>query len=478
MPRIPDDGLTLADFRKLSSPPCNPAIRISQSMAWYRDALYVGTGRGLLRGPLRTDKAWRRQRSADVSLDAFGAEVWRFEPPSKRWRQVYSSPLVASAISERHARDRSIRAQVVWQGTDDEAPALYLAAGSLEGQVILLRSSDGEVFSDCGPPGLGQGDADIASLRTLCPWRGWLHTSPTGKNRGRGMVDDNEAAIPVVFASRNPARGDWRAASSPGFGDPDNLAVNELVVFQDCLYAATVNRRRGFQVWKVVDSHRLPYRWEKIIDQGAWRGPASPIPACLHGFGDYLYLGTAFDRQGPGGADRFAPFAPELLRIAADDSWELLAGEPRCTPHGLKRPLSGQRPGFNNPFTQAFWRLAAYQGWLYLGATDWRFRPNYLPRPGRPRPDLSEARLNFLRTHTESYAGEFGLWRSRDGRNWTAVTTAGFGDGLPYYGIRELTATPHGLFLALASFRSGTLGGGLLLWWGGPPVTCDSVANP
>lgn len=463
---VAESGLERQDFQCLPRPAFNPAIRISQSMAWFRGRLFVGCGRG----PLKQRGMGQRRRwlaqGAQGDLDRYGAEIWSFEPVRGTWNRVYQSPLVNQGNGG-HARDRSARASCVFPGPGGTGtkPALYFAMGSLSGNVVLTRSCDGESFEDCGPPALGVPDADIASLRNLCEWQGRLYTSPVGKNRGRGMADDNVGDLPMVFVSEDPCGSAWTPVSDPGFGDPDNESVNEIAVCGGHLYAATLNRRSGFQVWKAGESPEgRPGTWTKVLDQGAWRGPDSPVPAALYSFNDALYIGTGLQRQGRGGADAFGPVAPELIRLWPDDSWDLLVGEQRFTPHGLKRPLSGYGPGFDNLFAQALWRFAAFEGSLYVGTSDWRFWPSYLPRGEHQRPDLSDRQLHRLTRETDAWRGEYGLWRSRDGVSWTPVTTEGFGDSPHQYGIREITPTPQGLFIATACANARG-GGGFELWW-------------
>lgn len=429
-----DHGLTRNDFRRITLPELPPELRISQSVAWYADRLYVGLGRGPLSGP-----------GSAGSDPAVGARLLRLAPDGGGAEEVWRSPVGAGT-----ARDRSIRAMAVHEG------ALVCAAGSLAGQVVMLRSDDGLHFAEWGEPGLGQGDADIASVRSLVAFQGRLHTSPTGKNRGRGMADDNLTDLPVVFAAN--AEGSWLAASEPGFGDAANLSINELAVFGGCLYAATYNPTRGFQLWKTAGGE-LPYRWVKVIDRGAWRHAANPVPAAMHAHGDSLYIGTGVQRQGREGIDRLGPIAPELIRIGADDRWELVCGEPRATPDGLRLPVSGHGPGFDQPYTQTFWRFASHGGQLYLGTSDWRLFPTYL----RGRADISVRRLQRLESDTGGYAGEYCLWQSRDGRDWNAVTTEGLGGGRNHYGIRELLSTPAGLIASAASHGKGG-GSDLALW--------------
>ena len=471
----PGPALAREQFREISPADLNAAARTSQSMLWFRDALILGTGRqplgflGRYTGQMRQspDAAAGQRRRYIGQADRHetqGAQIWRFDPTTEQWSHVYDSPIVTGGDGRQRARDRSIRAAGIFQGPGDIEPALYLGVGSLEGRVVMLRSQDGIHFDECRETGLGlPEDADVPSVRCLCSLGARLYTSPTGKNYGRGMLDDNMTDFPMVFATDDPMQGHWTPVSAPGFGDPENLSVNELAAFNGALYAATLNPTSGFQVWKARPEGSAPLQWTKIIDRGAWRGPASSIPASMFRYRDALYVGTGIQRQGRNGRDRYGPFPGELIRIYQDDSWDLVVGDPRPTPHGLKRPVSGLTAGFGDLFTHAFWRMAEFAGHLYLGTSEWRFLPTYL----RNRGDLSEARLEYLRSETDAYVpGHFSLWRSPDGDSWSPVTRTGFGGNPNNYGIRELAASAHGLFVAPTATQSRDSGGGLEIWWG------------
>jgi hypothetical protein len=121
------------------------------------------------------------------------------------------------------------------------------------------------------------------------------------------------------------------------------------------------------------------------------------------------------------------------MRIYPDDSWDIITGSPRFTPHGLKRPISGLTGGFGDRYLYNFWRFAIQDETLYLGTSGWKWMPTYL----RNRGDLSDAQLQRLRAETEDYhPGEYSLWCTDDGVNWEAITTTGFPGSRNNYGIR------------------------------------------
>lgn len=469
--------LAIDDFRQIEcSGFANSSIRTSQAMTWYKGYLFVGTGGGpwrpmglsheaLVERPLLSHLATKLQEQRRSEREV-GTQIWRFDPRNEEWKEVYTTPWIVGINGEELPRDRGVRARAVFQGKADAEPALYFGVGSMEGQVVILRSSDGETFTESREKGLGLGNADVPSIRTLCELNGKLYTSPVGKNHDRGLLDDIRTDFPLVFESEDPYLGQWRPVSGPGFNDPTNLSIDEMAAFQGCLYAGTHNPREGYQIWKTDAMGEPPYLWRKIIDKGAYRGGINSVPVSMCVFGGTLYVGSGLEEQGRGHTDSYGPYAAELIRIHPDDSWDLIVGQQRFTPDGFKKPLSGMGPGFDDEFCQAFWRMVEYEGWLYLGTSDWRFFPAYLPRAGRQRMDLSDARLRYLEEHTQAYAGEFGLWCSADGVMWQAVTERGFSGNPNTYGIRELTPSPNGFFVATTSTKSARWGGGPEIWWG------------
>jgi hypothetical protein len=457
------------DFELLRIPYLNPSIRTSQAMAWFGGLVILGTGRAPLGFLGRfTGKEGGRLgsgRSQAGSRDEDGAQVVVFNPESGEWALAYESPIVEGRDGKARARDRSVRAALVCQTAADSKPVLYLGVGSLERNVVFLRSEDGLSYTEC--PGSGFNiDGDLPSVRTMVCHEGRLFCTPTGKNYTRGIYDDNMTDHPIVFETRDPMSGEWTATNEPGFGDPENKSINEMAIFNDHLYAGTLNPRFGYQVWRAELRGKPPYRWRQVIANGAWGGAGYSIPPAMVVFNGALYVSGAIQRQGKEGLHRFGPFPGEMIRIWPDDSWELVTGAPRFTPHGFKRPITGLEGGLGDRYTHAFWRTAIFDNTLYVGTAEWRWAPTYLS----DRPDLSPAQESRLRADTNAYVpGSFAVWRTRDGESWEAVTRTGFTDSSRHnYGIREMISTPHGLFVAPTATLGGIAGGGLELWWGRP----------
>jgi hypothetical protein len=438
------------DFVQIAEPGFgDPRNAAAHSMAWFQGRLYVGTThfakdpsastRDRFVRPERGFAGRGRDRefgadlgSRDQAEVSHGrAKILSYDPAVDEWRDVSPGGSDSSA-------DEGYRGMVVFRGSGDDAPALYASANSSRGSSIL-RSAGGERFVRTTRPKVSGVTAGW-SFRSLVPHRGHLHTTPMGRVSD-ATAHHTSASTPVVVATNDPVDGSWRLVSELGFGDPDNVSIFELATFRGYLYAGTFNPHTGFQVWKTRAEGR-EYAWERVISAGAYRGIANEAVVSMVPFGGALYVGTGIDGVGHDRAyDAGCP--AELIRIHPDDSWDLVVGQPRRTPDGLKVPLSGMGPGFDNRFNSVIWRMTQHDGWLYLGTCDW----SSFFATGQ-----SGRRTGVLRRLVERNAG-FDLWRSADGANWELVTGVGFGNPRNC-GLRTMASTPAGLFLGTVTLRS------------------------
>jgi hypothetical protein len=436
----------------------DPLNAYAHTMTWFQDHLYVGTTRAnlcMLKGnnpPLY--HCWPVKCPDDVYELDRRAQIWRYNPRTQEWQQVFVSPMVRGNNGQKVPRDIGYRGMTVFRGTNDEAPALYVCSwsASRSGKApVIMRSEDGINFTPVSGP---KGDPTLTTYRTLFPFKGRLYTSPTGKALGwRDYVSQganaNISGIPVILESSDPASETWRPVSKPGFGDPANITIFEMASFNGFLYAGTLNPTSGCQIWKTQAEGPAPYRWTKVISEGAYRGPLNEAAVSMCVFGDALYVGSGIQ---DGGYDReydVGPGSAELIRLYPDDTWELLVGEARKTPRRFKRPLSGFGPGFDSGFNGYFWRMAEFEGFLYLGTFNWSVLLPYL-KPQRSG-EIGERLVRWIGIdNLVNFEGGFDLFRSHNGVHWTPVTTSGFGN--PYnLGARTMVGTPYGLFVGTAN---------------------------
>mgnify|MGYP003927844485 CR=1 FL=1 len=453
-------GLTASDFEKISSNGFgDPYNAYPHSMAWYRDRLYVGTTRACLafRGrfmaetdPTQLGQIWPVRIPEGLSDIDLRGEIWCFDPATREWTRVYQSPMVKGLGGFDVPLSVGFRAMAVYQGENDTTPALYAPTwGTHQNpEAVMLRSLDGRTFEVVSKPGLGFPDPfKPRAVRGLLPFKGWLFSAPAvGPKRGQ----PNTSGVAVVLCTKNPAGGRWEIAGEPFFENPNNLTVFHMAIFNDHLYAGTLNIHQGFEVWKTRVEGNPPFRWKRVIVRGAYRGKNNQIAISLYPFKGCLYVGSAVQTGGYDRENHVGPTAAEIIRIHPDDSWDLVVGDARMTPDGLKIPISGLPTGFDNPFCGYLWCMCEHEGWLYAGTFDWLTFLRYSAF-GERLPDFFK---NMLR-HVDidrlvATRGGFTLWRTRDGLHWRPVTLNGFGN--PYnYGVRTMVSTVHGLFVGAAN---------------------------
>ena len=276
---------------------------------------------------------------------------------------------------------------------------------------------------------------------------GRVHTSPTGSNVA-GQAMDSVGSETVIYCSDDLQTGVWKAACSEGFGDPNNLTVFEMGTFNGHLYAGTVNPQ-GLQLWKTNGEGGPPYQWKKVLTEGAFRGPLNEVVVSMCEFRGALYVGTGIVNGGYHRANRVGPGAAEVLRVWPDDSWELIVGQSRNTPEGMKLPLSGHSAGFDNIFGGYVWRMCVHGEYLYAGTYSWANMLPYLPFNMWPEDVLRMINIWGIDYLQREYGG-VGLFRTHDGVRWEPVTRSGFENKFNW-GIRNFASTPYGLFVGTAN---------------------------
>jgi len=381
----------------------------------------------------------------------------------------------------------------VFQGSSDSSPALYTCnwTPSRTGRsALIMRSTNGINFRPVLKPG---NDSTLNTYRALRAFNGRLYTSPAGRTSGwEGTAyqgaDSNMCNAGVVLESSDPESQPWRQVSDLGFGDPSNVTLFEMVAFNGFLYVGTMNPTHGFQIWKGALAVGPPYKWTRVITNGAYRGKLNQIALSLCVFNNALYVGSGIQDGGYDRTNKVGPAAAELIRIHPDDSWDLIVGEPRRTAFGLKVPLSGMGPGFDDFFNGYIWRMAVHEGWLYAGTYNWSIFLPYSRLDHWPPMMRDRANQVGIDNLVNQHSG-FDLWRSRNGVNWTPVSLNGFGN--PYnYGVRTLESTPFGLFVGTANpfgpevavktkkgweYRPNARGG-TEIWLGAPALAMDHQA--
>ena len=441
-------GKSIYDFKLIARNGFGDGINAyAHSMAWFKGCLYVATTRGnfpLMKAklPIALD-VWPvecPQNPFDLDLRA---EIWRYEPLEETWKRVYKAPTIIGTDGKKIPRELGYRGMLVYpQG--GESPCLYVSTWCpAKGPgPIILRSEDGKTFTPSCEPGLL--GLPVTTIRTMTEFKGKLYTTPAGSRGG----NPNVSAHSIVYESKNPAKGLWEPVSDFGFGDPGNKTVFEMAGLGDHLYVGTFNLE-GFQVWRTTTEGVSPYKWERIIEKGAYRGPLNQCVLSMYPFKGSLYVGSSIQGGGIDKQNNIGPAPPELIRIHPDGSWDLIVGEARNTPVGFKKALSGYLPGYDNFFNGYFWRMCEHDGWLYMSTFDWSGMLGYAQQDSWPKPFVNLMEKLGAQFIFDNHGG-FDLYRSFDGENWVPVTTNGMNN--PYnIGLRTMVSSPIGFFLGTAN---------------------------
>lgn len=407
-----------------------PSNSIAHSMTEFEGALYVGATAPKATDPdsipsiLRYDPAagsWERvyePDSVDVGVRAYAQDVQTTRGDSRkasRGRRGQTTVL---------PRDFGYRSMIVFQGRSDPKPCLYATSMSYLGGRVL-RSEDGRCFENTCEPGLG--NSSILSLRGLTELGDRLFAAPVG-TINEEKLDRNMAPEPAIYVSDDPASGRWDLACEIGFGDPNNESIFSVGRCGPYVYAGTSNPKRGFQLWRTRAEGDPPFAWERVLTDGAYRWGMNFAVATLIEFKGALYIGCGITGFGYDKPNDIGPVAAEMLRLNPDDSWDLLFGEARFTPDGLKFPLSMEGPGAGDPFNSVVWSMEVHDGALYAGMHNW------------------EPFKCVLEKGASELTGGYQLWVTENGNGWSVALDAE-GRNRCSYGIRTLRSTDHGLYV-------------------------------
>lgn len=452
------------------------------SAKWFNNKLYVGTGREELCLTLLTSdvRAGTSSYASAVKGDqcpdpvtmaqSLAAEIWEYTPSTNTWRLAFQSPsnipITVNGQQVMTALDVGYRGMEIFTESDG-TQALYVgtvtSGGAYEPAPFqpngwpgprILRTTDGQNWSavpqDTGTFFGNLGNyflnptSKVRSFRSLTSFNGQLFvTAATYEGSGIILASSNPSAGNNSFQQVSP---DWSV-----------LPTWDVKVFNNYLYATTGFTRQenpseiGYAVYKTAATGTPPYQFIPIVTNGGYQtnpNLLAPNGLFMHVFRNELYVST--NRP------------TELIKVRADDSWDLVVGEPRLVPPGTKvgtsgsggvvTPLSGLGSGYGNWMNGHFWRMASITGMaqpdqtpsgqnLFLGTWDWSVGIQQFQ---------SLVALDSVFTH--QYGTD--VYRTEDGSHWSVVTQSGFGDP-NNSGTRSLEATPVGLFLGTARQRFG-----------------------
>jgi hypothetical protein len=416
------------------------------SMAWFRGRLYVGTARSEVcvegatldfffpgRGYYGPSPGPGMTCPADKYDLNLRAEIWRYTPSTRKWQRVYVSP---NSVPNPRAPGKSIARDIGFRGMTVYAEpgqkrALYIAGVTADEYIPelaksypprILRTTNGTTFKTLrGAPktlDTAVGKYPAIGYRAMAVHDGRLFVTASG-----GLTGDG-----VILEVQRPSGG------SPRFVQvsPSNLQVFELREFNRSLYAGVGSQKEGYSVWK-TGTGGPPFTFTPVIRGGAARGAALTSVVSMEVYRGSLYVGSS------GWYGTLFP-ASELVRIGADNRWDVVVGNPRIDADGTQRyPASGLPDGFGNSFNAHFWRAQSHDGALYVGTNDWSWAFRGVPGVDPMlRPEFG-----------------FDMYGTCDGTYWWPVTRDAFGDGLYNFGARTLASTRAGAFVGSTNHVQG-----------------------
>jgi hypothetical protein len=386
--------------------------------------LYVGTGNSVM-------NLIMSRIGVAVSADPVyrAPEIRRYVPGrgEKAWERVLD---YRDIETEPAWQTSGFRSMGVYQPAGD-APHLY--AGTIGKQIALWRSRSG----DAGTWERVWLKDEPGSIRSLVVHNDLLYIAITHEFEvppqppGEVWATDGATVWPVI---------------TDGFGNPRNTAVFELASFNGWLYAGTLNREQGYEIWKLAGPDDGAGPVQIVSGGGPSRsnmgvGPMLAFKGQLYA-GALVFMGLDQER-GSLPAQRGA----DMIRIDPDDRWETVVGP---------NSVAGVASGFGDRTNAYLWSLAEHEGLLYCGTWD---ADAVLPVLGSYLGDiLRSEKLTLYKPVPNLYDRFTGrgaeLWVSADGAHWEVVFTHGLGNP-DHYGVRNLVSVAGELFIGLANIVDG-----------------------
>ena len=283
----PTPGLSMRNFKGIAQGGFGDGHNnYAHSMAWFDGKLYVGTTRSEslhaspaigVRNCAVLQVAGRVPRH-DGSISTGSIVALRsgaYDPAIKKWEMVYRAPLVQGSAGGMVAREMGYRSMAVFQGESDPKPALYVAAwapGRAPGGHIL-RSYDGRTFERVTRPGILE--QPISDDPKPHRFRDRMFFSPTAQ-RAADLPGSQQNTAGLAAHIRKPRSG-WA-----GMDESERARLWRRWQSRH-LFA---RRRRGAPLRRHLQSRRAcrsgraivaatpPYKWHKLLERGAGRGPA------------------------------------------------------------------------------------------------------------------------------------------------------------------------------------------------------------
>jgi hypothetical protein len=184
------------------------------------------------------------------------------------------------------------------------------------------------------------------------------------------LVEDADGRRRLLRTAQGSSKR-WEFVAAPCNSD----RISGLAVFDGSVYVTIDDAQRGFGLWALPaeEISAEAASWRVVLEFGAFRYIRNANVLELVSCEDALYLAAGLKQ--PSSADQsvaiFACRDFELLRVYPDGGgWDIVIGQPRFTIDGLKVPLSGRGPGFNERDPLRVGCLINTVSGLHLGVQD------------------------------------------------------------------------------------------------------------
>ncbi len=365
-PAAPPFGYWEDDFCKIATHGFDSAMNnYAWSMASFKDSLYVGTGRNnpyMLNLELNIlpdlPSSITKPHGAPGTLQWANderAEIWRYR--GGVWKKVYQSPVLK--IGDQYVpKEWGLRDMTIFTDCNGEE-ALYVSSRGITAGpgYLLLKSTDGLNWQQVPtPPEMG------GQSRALLVHNGKLYVGT-----GADLVGPGRSQIWATDCPTSAAN--WSLVADFTTPDAGNTATPCLASFNGNIYAGTQNTASGYQVFRstVPDPTNPNTDWQLVVQYGGG-DEANYWAGTMHPFNGKLYVGSmSLPLETAKGF--------EVIRIATDDTYELVIGDttPYKAPPGppvTRTPVSGWPAGFGNILNLYCWSMEERDGVLYLGTFD------------------------------------------------------------------------------------------------------------
>ena len=371
------------------------------SIAAFGDSLYMAVCRSV-----KEESSDATDENAPIAI----AEIHRYSDADKVWQRVEQHALVSTTKAELAS---TLRCQLSAISGNGQTKLIAHFCGF--GAQLLLAASNHNNWQEWPSP-----VENSALIESGLSHQGRLYLRSVASDGRMSLLtaeyslDEDSASSPERWQSvALPESAEYGAAEySAAEYSAKGPVMTAWVSCADGIYGAIANPTCGFELWHLSQPSE---RWHQVHSSGLQRYSLNAQVRHMVPFQGSLYLVTAQASENPLAEHALEPVQIrfELIRLYDNGDWDLLAGQPRFTPLGLRVPLLCKGPGFDSASGDAAY-LVVHQNRLYLGF--------------------------------QSVEG-FQLWRSSDGEVWTLLAVPELSQ---YHQLQqfETASTPFGLAMA------------------------------